>query len=71
MTLEPDHPVHHYLIHMWDGAKPARALPSAARCGPGSFGVAHMWHMPGHIYDKLSRWADAAWQFEASSRAVW
>ena len=27
-----------------------------------------MWHMPGHIYSKLKRYADAAWQQEASAR---
>ena len=30
---EPLHPAHHYMIHLWDGPKAARALPSAARCG--------------------------------------
>ena len=27
-----------------------------------------MWHMPGHIYDKLHRYHDAVWQQEASAR---
>ena len=27
-----------------------------------------MWHMPGHIYSDLHRYADAAWQQEASAR---
>jgi peroxiredoxin len=27
-----------------------------------------MWHMPGHTYSKLKRYADAAWQQEASAR---
>src|SRR6056300_1899079 len=27
-----------------------------------------MWHMPGHIYSKLKRYQDAAWQQEASAR---
>ena len=27
-----------------------------------------MWHMPGHTYSKLHRYADAAWQQEASAR---
>ena len=31
-------------------------------------GVAHMWHMPGHTYSKLHRYADAAWQQEAAAR---
>jgi peroxiredoxin/tetratricopeptide (TPR) repeat protein len=28
-----------------------------------------MWHMPGHTFTKLKRFADAAWQQEASARA--
>ncbi|MCG8648601.1 MAG: peroxiredoxin family protein [Pirellulales bacterium] len=64
----PMHPAHHYLIHLWDGHRPQNALESAARCGPSSPGIAHMWHMPGHIYSKLKRYGDAAWQQEASAR---
>jgi peroxiredoxin len=59
---------HHYRIHLWDEEKPARALKSAELYGPAQPGVAHAWHMPGHIYSKLQRYADAAWQQEASSR---
>jgi len=64
----PMHPVHHYRIHTWDYKKPANALNSAARCGQSAPGIAHMWHMPGHIYSRLHRYADAAWQQEASAR---
>ena len=64
----PHHPAHHYRIHLWDGEKPARALASAAACGPAAPGIAHMWHMPGHTYSKLQRYRDAAWQQEASAR---
>ncbi len=64
----PMHPAHHYRIHLWDGHKPKHALASAALCGQSSPGIAHMWHMPGHIYDKLHRYQDAAWQQEASAR---
>ncbi|MGE3308807.1 MAG: peroxiredoxin family protein [Limisphaerales bacterium] len=64
----PLHPAHHYRIHLWDGEKPVRALESAARGGPAGPGIAHLWHMPGHTYDKLQRYADAAWQQEASAR---
>ena len=64
----PDHPVHHYRIHLWDSQRPQNALESAAKCGPAAPGIAHMWHMPGHIYSKLKRYADAAWQQEASAR---
>ncbi|HEX4147665.1 MAG TPA: alkyl hydroperoxide reductase, partial [Pirellulales bacterium] len=68
LAVEPNHPVHHYRIHLWDEEKAARALNSAALCGPASPTIAHMWHMPGHTYSKLNRYADAAWQQEASSR---
>jgi len=64
----PRHPVHHYLIHLWDHERPKQALEAAALCGPSAPGVAHMWHMPGHIYSDLERWADAAWQQEAAAR---
>ena len=68
LDVEPMHPCHHFRIHLWDNEKPARALDSAARCGQGSPGIAHMWHMPGHIYSKLKRYHDSAWQQEASAR---
>ena len=62
------HPAHHYRIHLWDRERPDRALASAALCGQSAPGIAHMWHMPGHIYSGLHRYADAAWQQEASAR---
>jgi len=64
----PLHPVHHYRIHLWDTKKPERALESAARCGLSAPGIAHMWHMPGHIYSRLKRYNDAVYQQEASAR---
>ena len=67
-TANPMHPAHHYRIHLWDSARPNNAIESAAMCGPASPGIAHMWHMPGHIYSKLKRYNDAAWQQEASAR---
>lgn len=66
--LAPMHPAHHYRIHLWDDEKPARALGSASLNGQASPGIAHMWHMPGHTYSKLHRYADAVWQQEASAR---
>ncbi len=68
LRAEPMHPVHHYRIHIWDPGEAAVALSSAARCGQAAPGIAHMWHMPGHIYSKLDRYADAVWQQEASAR---
>lgn len=64
----PMHPAHHYRIHLWDYRKPEMALTSAAKCGQSAPGIAHMWHMPGHIYSRLKRYQDAVWQQEASAR---
>lgn len=64
----PRHPAHHYRVHLWDDEKPARALPSAAALGDSAPGIAHQWHMAGHIYAGLDRHAEAAWQQEASGR---
>lgn len=68
LAKNPLHPCHHYVIHLWDYEKPERALQSAALCGPAAPAIAHMWHMPGHIYSRLKRYHDAVWQQEASAR---
>jgi peroxiredoxin len=68
LRQEPLHPIHHYRIHIWDPGEAAVALSSAARCGQAAPSIAHMWHMPGHIYSKVQRYADAVWQQEASAR---
>jgi len=67
-AANPQHPAHHYRIHLWDSSKPARALKSAAQNGQVAPGIAHMWHMPGHTFSKLKRMDDAAWQQEAATR---
>ena len=67
-AANPTHPAHHYCIHLWDSAHAENSLKSSALCGPSSPGIAHMWHMPGHIYSKLNRYRDAVWQQEASAR---
>jgi peroxiredoxin len=64
----PNHPAHHYRIHLWDQSKPILALKSGANCGQAAPGIAHMWHMPGHTFSKLKRPDDAAWHQEASTR---
>ncbi|WP_425616158.1 redoxin domain-containing protein [Anatilimnocola sp. NA78] len=64
----PMHPAHHYRIHLWDIERADNALKSAALCGQSSAGIAHMWHMPGHIYSKTRRYDDACFQQEASAR---
>jgi peroxiredoxin len=64
----PLHPVHHYRIHLWDKRNAERALDSAAKLGFTAPSIAHMWHMPGHIYSNLHRYEDAAWHQQASAR---
>ena len=66
--VNPMHPAHHYRIHLWDYKRAARAVNSAAICGQTAPGIAHMWHMSGHIYSKLKRYHHAARSQEASAR---
>ncbi|MFT7631026.1 MAG: peroxiredoxin/tetratricopeptide (TPR) repeat protein [Mariniblastus sp.] len=68
LAVEPLHPVHHYSIHLWDHRSPELAIKGAARCGVSAPSIAHMWHMPGHIYSRLKRYEDAVYQQEASAR---
>ena len=68
LAKNPNHPCHHYRIHLWDYKDAKRALPSVDQCGQAAPGIAHMWHMPGHILSRLKRYHDAAWQQEASAR---
>ncbi len=68
LAKNPQHPVHHYVIHLWDVKKAEMALKSASMCGQSSPAIAHMWHMPGHIYSRLKRYNDAVYQQEASAR---
>ena len=66
--VQPMHSAHHFRIHLWDNEEPSQALESAAKCGPAAASIAHMWHMPGHIYSRLNRFHDAVYQQEASAR---
>ncbi len=68
LEVNPRHPCHHYRIHLWDYERPEQALDSSALCGPAAPAIAHMWHMPGHIYSRLKRYHDAVWHQEASAR---
>lgn len=65
---QPMHSAHHFRIHLWDNEEPEHALTSAARCGQAAPSIAHMWHMPGHIYSRLNRFEDAIYQQSASAR---
>ena len=64
----PNHPAHHFCIHLWDSRDAKQAAASAARLGITAPAIAHMWHMPGHIYSKLKRYHDATWNQQASAR---
>lgn len=68
LAKAPLHPAHHYRIHLWDQEKAERALDSAAILARTAPAIAHMWHMPGHIYSKMHRYDDSAWHQQASSR---
>jgi len=68
LRVSPLHPIHHARIHTWNRRQDAVALNSAALCGQSAPAIAHMWHMPGHIFSELKRYDDAAWQQEASAR---
>lgn len=68
-AAQPMHPAHHYRVHLWDTRQTAeRVTDSAAKIGHAAPGIAHMWHMGGHIWARLDRHDDAAWQQEASAR---
>ena len=69
LAKNPAHPgAHHYIIHLWNHEDDRRALKSAAVDGQSAPGIAHIWHMPGHTFTTLHRYADAAWQQEAAAR---
>ncbi len=69
LDREPLHPgAHHYRIHLWDHVKVANAEKAAALYARSAPGIAHAWHMPGHTYTELKRYADAAYQQEGSAR---
>ena len=46
-----------------------RAEKSAELYAKTAPGIAHAWHMPGHTFTELKRYADAAYQQEGSARA--
>ena len=68
-SVKPYHPAHHYRIHLWDKEESAkRVVDSALTSGLSNPTIAHMFHMGGHIFERLGRHSDAAWQQEASAR---
>ena len=60
IARNPDHPgACHFYIHAVEAAHPRRALPCAERLAALMPGAGHLVHMPGHIYVRVGRWADA------------
>ena len=69
LAVEPMHPgAQHYRIHLWDHAKPSRAISAATLYAATAPGIAHAWHMPGHTFTELKQYARAAYQQEGSAR---
>lgn len=70
LAANPLHPVHHYRIHLWDSSPEDRkhALDSAAQCGLSGAGIAHLWHMQGHIFSGMRLYRDAVFAQEAAVR---
>lgn len=60
MVINPNHPgAHHYFIHMVELPKPDLAVGSAEILASLMPGAGHLVHMPGHIYMRVGRYADA------------
>lgn len=60
IARNPDHPgACHFYIHAVEAVQPQRALPCAERLAALMPGAGHLVHMPGHIYIRVGRYADA------------
>jgi tetratricopeptide (TPR) repeat protein len=62
LSRNPDHPgALHYWIHLWEASNtPERAEAAADRLLPLAPAAGHLVHMPGHIYQRVGRYSDAA-----------
>lgn len=62
ITRNPAHPgALHYWIHLWEGSNtPEKAEAAADRLLPLAPAAGHLVHMPGHIYQRVGRYSDAA-----------
>jgi len=64
----PDHPgACHFFIHAVEENQPERAVPCAEHLAGMMPGAGHLVHMPGHIYIRVGRYAEA---IEANRHAV-
>jgi len=70
LAVNPSHPIHHYRIHLWDSSVEDRkkALDSAGLCGLSGVGIAHLWHMQGHIFSGIRQYREAVFAQEAAVR---
>lgn len=69
LAKSPEHPVHHYKIHLWNENKnDILARKSAQVCGQANASCAHLWHMPSHIFSALKEYRNGAYHFEAALR---
>jgi tetratricopeptide (TPR) repeat protein len=61
LALDENHPLANHLnIHTWEASStPGRAAASADRLRDMVPGAGHLVHMPGHIYIRMGRYADA------------
>ncbi len=60
LELDPDNPgACHYYIHAVEAAFPEQAVECADRLAALMPGAGHIVHMPGHIYIRVGRYADA------------
>ncbi len=70
LAQNPDHPgACHYYIHAVEAAYPERAVECADRLARLMPGAGHLVHMPGHIYIRVGRYADAVTQNEHAVHA--
>jgi tetratricopeptide (TPR) repeat protein len=68
LAAAPDHPLaNHLYIHAVEKVDPKRAVAAADRLGDLVPGAGHLVHMPGHIYIRVGRYADAV---AANEKAV-
>jgi tetratricopeptide (TPR) repeat protein len=64
---KPAHPgANHYYIHLVEATNPRKAEAAADRLRTLMPGAGHMVHMPGHIYMRVGRYADASAVNEAA-----
>jgi tetratricopeptide (TPR) repeat protein len=60
LRVNPNHPgANHFYIHAVEAVQPERAVTAAERLAGLMPGAGHLVHMPGHIYIRVGRYADA------------